>query len=338
MLSDTKKQKTLTNETLVKFKKLAACYRYGLEGFKKDDSIAINYFKQCAIQGDLQSYVELGFIYESKENHKRAFELFCFAAKRDYPQALYIVGNYFRNGYGNIKINLDLAFECYISSAKKNYENAYCAIAKCYLAGIGTSKNEEKAFKWYMKAADAGLVSGLLNVATCYKLGTGVKKDLTVALTWYLKATTYCTVESYEKIAHFYEDQLQDYENAVLWFIKATTFDEKYGTHLNRLLGNYTRRRGKASPGDIEWLCYKKLSELYRKDTNIFKKDEYASYYYYKKYKSLKGNKFQHFEDAKNAIILIVCASKYDKNSIFAYLGKDITGLICKIYWEKIKK
>lgn len=48
------------------------------------------------------------------------------------------------------------AFKWYTKAAEQGYAEAQFCLAECYITGIGTERNWERAIDWYRKAAEQG--------------------------------------------------------------------------------------------------------------------------------------------------------------------------------------
>ena len=80
-------------------------------------------------------------------------------------------------------------FAGYLKIAQETgYPLAVCEVGFCYLEGIGTGKDYEKALYWTRRAAEHGDRDGQCNLAWIYEEGFGVEKDLERAGYWYKQA------------------------------------------------------------------------------------------------------------------------------------------------------
>ncbi|GES83957.1 kinase-like domain-containing protein [Rhizophagus clarus] len=122
-------------------------------------------------------------------------------------------------------------------------------LTDCYLKGIGTEKDYNKAFDWhqkvaeksyknlestkknfhwYQKEAENGNEDAMVTVAICYQLGEETEKNLEKAVHWYQKAAENAAENGYEEamhnLANCYMDGIgieKNFENAVCWYQKA---------------------------------------------------------------------------------------------------------------------
>ena len=83
----------------------------------------------------------------------------------------------------------DKFFEHYLKIATEtSYALAECQVGFCYLEGIGTEKNYEKALYWTERSAAHGDRDGQCNLAWIYEEGFGVEKDIEKVKYWYKQA------------------------------------------------------------------------------------------------------------------------------------------------------
>src|SRR5437868_6109044 len=85
-------------------------------------------------------------------------------------------------------MNDDDKFVLYLKSAEDGDSNGQNNLGFCYLNGIGTARDENKAFEWYLKLAEGGNSNEQDNLGFCYKNGIGTDKDKKKAFKWYLKS------------------------------------------------------------------------------------------------------------------------------------------------------
>ena len=61
-------------------------------------------------------------------------------------------------------------------------------LANCYLNGIGTIVDKQKAFELYQNVANLGYASGIYSLWYCYQNGVGTVRDLDQAIYWNKKS------------------------------------------------------------------------------------------------------------------------------------------------------
>lgn len=83
----------------------------------------------------------------------------------------------------------DKFFEGYLKIATETgYPLAECQVGFCYLEGIGTEKNPEKAFYWTELSSKHGDRDGQCNLAWIYEEGLCGVIDMEKAKKWYRNA------------------------------------------------------------------------------------------------------------------------------------------------------
>ena len=158
-------------------------------------------------------------------NTKEAFPLFKELAEEGNGRACYFLGEYYKWGYGEVKINKEKAehyirkgdalgdalarvnfgyllpedsderiiifremFPVILDLAKQGDPVVEKELVDLYNGGYGTEKDNEEAFYWALKSAEKGYDQGMYNVASCYIDGEGVEKDGEKAIEWFKKA------------------------------------------------------------------------------------------------------------------------------------------------------
>lgn len=80
-------------------------------------------------------------------------------------------------------------FEGYLKIAEEtSYSLAECQVGFCYLEGIGTEKDLEKALYWTKRSAEHGDRDGQCNLAWIYEEGLCGVQDIEEARYWYKKS------------------------------------------------------------------------------------------------------------------------------------------------------
>lgn len=80
-------------------------------------------------------------------------------------------------------------FEGYLKIAQEtSYPLAECQVGFCYLEGIGTEKDLEKALYWTKRSAEHGDRDGQCNLAWIYEEGLCGVQDVEKAKYWYKRS------------------------------------------------------------------------------------------------------------------------------------------------------
>jgi TPR repeat protein len=176
-------------------------------------SKAVYWYMKAAQQEEAVSLYELSEIFrvaaeytkgeESENFSKSAVEYLCRSAKRNYPDALYSLGE--RVYYGrDIKKDCELAFNLFEMAAGEDIPEAFYMLGMCYLEGCGVSQDFEKAISYFSEAADMDCGLGAFMLGECYSLGNGVEKNLKTAFKWYKKAEKMGAEEAYLPLSNCY--------------------------------------------------------------------------------------------------------------------------------------
>ena len=81
----------------------------------------------------------------------------------------------------------------------------------CYVHGIGTEQDLEKAFACFSDAAQSGLPEAQYELGVCYRCGEGTEQDIKTALYWYEKAANQGYLGAYQNMGVIYNMDLEMY-------------------------------------------------------------------------------------------------------------------------------
>lgn len=156
----------------------------------------------------------------------KAFELFKKLAEQGNGRAMYFMGIFYRNGYGNVvtvdkeqgnmwskkgmeagdplctwnvayilpvhseerKNMFDSALKKIVQLADAGDPFAQCELGASYNIGIDLVQNNVQAFEWTEKAAKQGYRVAQCNLGGYYEDGQGIKQNQAEAIKWYRKA------------------------------------------------------------------------------------------------------------------------------------------------------
>ena len=128
-------------------------------GFLKESCWEIVYSLFSAVEikdKRIKSIEEAEDIIElSSDSEKRAIavDYIWFYAMAGNGQAMYVLGECYKNGNGVDKNN-ELAYEWFTNSSNNNNSNGMVAVGLCYENGICVNKDNNKAIEYYEKAAE----------------------------------------------------------------------------------------------------------------------------------------------------------------------------------------
>jgi len=135
----------------------------------------------------------------------------------------YVIGQKLYKGEG-VKRDGNLAFECFLRSAKRGLPDAQYRVGMAYDRGDGVAKNKYNALQWYLKAAESGHAKAQMCVGYAYRNGEGCEEDVRLAFKWYLKAAKQDEDTAQNNLAMMYECGVgveRDIEKARHWYKKA---------------------------------------------------------------------------------------------------------------------
>ena len=216
------------------------------------------------------------------DHTEKAYEQIREAADEGNAIALYMMAEYFWEGYGVQPINQQKG----IAYFKKSYEAGYpvagydvaaslpdgspeqkeirnhakdnilelaneedvfaqASAAWGYREGYGTAVDHVEAVKWVRKAAEQGFARAQYDLGLMYEFGTGVERSNEKAAEWYLKAAEQGYARAQFWLGYMYEYGTgveQSYEKAAEWVQKAA--DQGYADAQYNLGDMYRDGRG----------------------------------------------------------------------------------------------
>ena len=243
----------------------------------------------------LQCKDDKGLMHLFLTDHtKKAYEQIREAADEGNAIALYMMAEYFWEGYGVQPINKQKAIAYFKKSYKAGYpvagydvaaslpdgspeqkeirkntkdnilelanEGDACAqnnLGLMYAKGRGVARSDEKAVEWVLKAAEQGLAMAQCNLGDMYDNGTGVEQSNEKAREWYLKAAEQGLARAQYKLVSMYRDGTgveQSDKKAAEWVLKAA---EQGDARAQYDLGNMYEKGRDVEQSDekaVEWV------------------------------------------------------------------------------------
>ncbi len=136
---------------------LGVMYFYG-KGVEQDLERAATLFIKSADQG-----------YEYSKNRLYAIKRMLLSLKdQGDPVAYYLLGTFYRKGFGGLRQEDKKAFEYYSFAADKGLANGQYELAQLYFYGRNVKKNHNMAAKLYKKAADQGHIFAMKKLAVMH--------------------------------------------------------------------------------------------------------------------------------------------------------------------------
>ncbi|EXX64757.1 uncharacterized protein OCT59_007099 [Rhizophagus irregularis] len=154
---------------------------------------------------------------ETREDNKKAFDLFISASEQGHTLAQLYVGLCYQLGHGTTKDG-KLSLKYYEKIASMGCASGLLRVGYCYYHGIGTSVNYQKAVMLYKQAANLGNYTSQNNLGVMYEEGKGVDKDYDKAFELYYKtANSGFSIGQYNLARMYYNGRGvdKDYEKAL---------------------------------------------------------------------------------------------------------------------------
>jgi TPR repeat protein len=267
--------------------RLGTCYLFG-KGTSPDAKLAARWFTKAAMQHDAEGLAYLGLCNQHglgvSLDESRAIKLYEAAAALGNANAAFSAGSLYNEEAEDIMDDLGdaeesgggddrelkkralrarrNAFSAFERAVKLGSEPARCSLGKCFLFGLGTHADQQKALKHFKKAAKHGNAEAMCYYAMCLSTGVGFGqvdaktrvKHLISATTWYEKSAKRDYPPAQVALANLYADGLWSEENtpilqpskarAFKWFRKAGAHgdnDAQFAAGKYLLLGTGTK-------------------------------------------------------------------------------------------------
>ncbi len=117
----------------------------------------------------------------------RALVWYRYAARLGHTEALYVLGDAYRRGYGT-PADTGRAVELFRLAAAGGSERGQFAYAVCCERGIGVAVDQREAVRLYEQAAAGGYPPAQNNLGGCYEYGIGTPCNMVAAVEWYASA------------------------------------------------------------------------------------------------------------------------------------------------------
>jgi len=218
----------------------AVSYEDGKKAYlDKDYALALEILKPLAENGDSQSQVTLGIMYDFghgvAKDPTKAIEWYIKAAEQGIPVVQHDVGvKYFQGqgveqdylkaaywweqsanaGLADSQFNLGLLYyrgiglevdyqkasNLFISAAEQDHPHAQYSLAVMYAFGQYLDKNYEHALKWFRKSAAHEVAQAQFNLGVFYENGYGLDVNIATAKKWYALAANGGLAEAKSKL------------------------------------------------------------------------------------------------------------------------------------------
>lgn len=137
------------------------------------------------------------------------------------------------------------AFEATKKAAESGDAAAQARLARMYVRGEGTLKNDAAALPWYLKCAERGDAGAQSMLGVFYTNARAVSRDYTKAMEWFHKAAAQNSSHAQYNLGYMYavgKGTEKDFAESAKWYTKAAEQNEK---NSQRILGGlYEAGRG----------------------------------------------------------------------------------------------
>ena len=238
---------------------------------------------------------------------EEASEKFEMLADEGNGRAMYFLGQFYSQPYGNIKKNLEqgtfwynkgkekgdilatlsmaytlpedseerykifnLTFNGILQLAKTGNVFAQNELANLYAHGYGTSRCTSKSIQWLSASAEQGYWKSQNQLGEAYQTGNGVKQNNEKAVTWYHKAAEQGYAVAQYNLGHCYcigNGIEQNYATAVKWYCKAA--EQENACAQNALGERYANGEGVEKDFEIALKWYEKALKQADKQKQI---------------------------------------------------------------------
>lgn len=161
---------------------------------------ALPWYEKAADAGSSQAFHELTYFYEGQyigvdADPIKAEKARNEALKMNNPDAIFKLASHYDAGYG-VEENKEKAFHYYMKAAKLGNDRAMAEVGLCYLNGKGVKQNDVQAFEWLSHSRDD--LYGYYYLAQCYLKGIGTEKNIEKAVPLLEKAVENKCMDLYE--------------------------------------------------------------------------------------------------------------------------------------------
>jgi len=160
--------------------------------------------------------------YLRSSNWASALPLLQAAARKNSPEAMWLLGNLYENGLSVPRDQAE-AVRWYLKGSEGGNILAMRALGFMYQLGAGVTKDHAEALRWYRKSAAAGNDVAMNDLGVMYLNGWGVSKDESEAVRWFRKSADAGNGIAMRNIGLAYHNGwggAQDETEAVRWFRK----------------------------------------------------------------------------------------------------------------------
>eukprot|EP00930_Biecheleria_cincta_P077851 TRINITY_DN6516_c2_g1_i1.p1 TRINITY_DN6516_c2_g1~~TRINITY_DN6516_c2_g1_i1.p1 ORF type:complete len:340 (-),score=68.44 TRINITY_DN6516_c2_g1_i1:184-1203(-) len=123
------------------------------------------------------------------KDRKKSRQLYERGAAMNDPSSQLMLGNFYYNGDGGLKVNKQKAFKFWIAAADAGNVEAQVSLGSMLTQGDGVPKDWSRGIKYWEQAADGGDLKTQEHLASLYGVGELVPKDDAKAFKYLTKAS-----------------------------------------------------------------------------------------------------------------------------------------------------
>ncbi len=205
---------------------LAVAHRlkYGI-GTEANENEAFAWYQKAAVGGNAEAQGVIGKLCYEEGEYELAFGYLAAASAGEDEEAISLLADCYLNGLGTEK-DEEKAFSYYQLAASKGSGAAQCKIGIFYEGGADYAT----ALQWYGAAQQNGSLDARLRIALLYYQGYGVPQDVNLAVKEISDLAYDGHAASQLWLGYFYENGVivdRDYYIASLWYEKAVKAGNK---------------------------------------------------------------------------------------------------------------
>lgn len=149
-----------------------------------EQQYALPWYEKAAIAGNSKALHELTYFYEGRYIGIEADPVKLDKVQKvvlglNDPNVFLKLASQYYKGDG-VKKDKKKAFDYYMKAAELGSDEGSAEVGACYLNGDGIEQNDSQAFAWLFRSKDGRY--GAYNLAQCYLKGIGTEKDIEKAV------------------------------------------------------------------------------------------------------------------------------------------------------------
>jgi TPR repeat protein len=297
------------------------------EGSNVNDSECNFHLAKCHFYG----------YYEVTRDRSKAYELYRKNVKKHHYKSMAIFADLLRI------IDKDWLGANELGRIILNYSDNMFAKAYCYKWGLGTEVNHKKAFAGFVKSAEEEEDDdSQFQIGNYFELAfeievfdeiRPVEYNKIKSIEWYLKSAEQGNLDAQNSLAFILKET--DYEKSLFWlkkYYKASGDAYELAKTLNLSTTKILRSN------EIDLLVDQHLADCYLIGKNVNEKNEYLSWYFFKKsgsslrLKELEQTIFKGFAECLKTTLTLLCISKYYASN--RNIPKDVFVMLAKYVWK----